>query len=168
MTTPCNAGGPGLAPDPRIGCQLEAGHEGRHRWREGQQKIEWGTAGPGPLGCGELPLLVAAGDEIPHFHCMRDPGHAGAHHWAGATVKGTDAAVDWMGGQMVILIGADVHLADELPLDGAPSANGSSASTASGAVGAAPAPSHAKAAPAPRSAKKKTAAKKVAAAKKGG
>lgn len=168
MTTPCNAAGPGLAPDPRIGCQLPDGHEGRHRWREGQQKIEWGTSGPGPLGCGELPVLVAAADEIPHFHCTRDPGHDGAHHWEGATVKGTDAAVDWMGGQMVILIGADVHMADE-----APSANGSAGGTASAGEGVAPAPSHAKAAPAARTTKKKApakkaAAKRVAAAKKGG
>jgi hypothetical protein len=162
----CNASGPGLAPDPRIGCQREEGHEGRHRWREGQQKIEWGSAGPGPEGCAALPVLVAAGDEIPHFHCTRDPDHEGAHHWEGATLKGTDAAVDWIGGQMVILIGPDVHMADE-----ATSSNGTAGGTAPAGEGAAPA-SAANPVPAARSTKKrapaKKAAKKVAAAKKGG
>lgn len=168
---PCNAPGPGLAPDPAIGCLLAIGHDGRHEWSgktpAGQQSMAWGSSGPSPAGCGALPLLLADGDELPGFTCTREPDHPGGHGWAGQTVKGVAASVDWMGGQMIVLVGDDAAALASLAVDGGAKAAEAVANNGHG-EGAVPprgpaAPRRAR--PAKKAAKKTTAAKKAAASK---
>jgi hypothetical protein len=111
----CNAGGPGLAPDPRIGCQLPEGHDGRHQYEGPNDRgmtvaFAWGSAGPSPTACND-PAPIPLGPPWPAFACTRTPGHDGAHGWGGELAGGAPASVDWAPGQVVILTGGAVAAA---------------------------------------------------------